>query len=163
MLPFTVECATVRDSPGEDFIEFTNMKKKALLKLIFYILIVPLFYGASCRKNNCRTSYTIKNKSIKAIYFGTAYDSSFSRLDYNPGLSPSEFKCEPNSEKTDFSIEGSCIDGEVNSFGLHIFIFDADIIESTAWNTIKQNRLLIKRFDLTMAQLDSCNWVITYP
>ena len=140
------------------------MKKKILIKLGLLILVIPLFYGASCKKNNCRNSYTVKNKSNKAIYFGIQFDSSLSRLDYNPGLSPSTFKCEANSDNRHFRPDGSCYDAETEYFGqMNIFIFDATIIETTNWDTIKQNRLLLKRFDLTKAQLDSCNWVITYP
>lgn len=142
------------------------MNKINVIKLMLLILIASLFYGASCRKNraNCHSSYTIRNQTNKAIYFTKYYDSSLSRLDYNPGLSPAEYKCEANSGKNDFSNHGSCYDPEVEYFGhMYIFIFDADVIESTPWATIKQNRLFLKRFDLTKTQLDSCNWIITYP
>lgn len=143
------------------------MKTKILLlKPILVISIALLFCNADCRKNrgDCHTLYLVENQTNKALYFIYAYDSSLSKLDYNPGLSPAKYKCEANSEKSDFSIEGSCFgpDGVIHPY-MHIFIFDAGVIETTSWTTIKQNRLMLKRFDLTNTQLDSCNWIITYP
>lgn len=139
--------------------------KMALSKFIVLIGIAMLFCNAQCRKNSCKKCYTIKNLSTKAIYFGTQFDSALIRLNYPPGASPAEFKCEVNSEKSECGHEFSCALQGLDSYypKAYFFIFDANVIETTNWDTIKQNRLLLKRFDLTKAQLDSCNWVITYP
>ena len=141
------------------------MKRIFSIKSLLVLIIAALFYNADCRKNrDCHSSYRIRNQTNTAIYFGTSNDSSLSRLDYNPGLSPENYKCGAYSEKAKYGIEGSCIDYLVMDTGyMNIFIFDAGIIETTSWATIKQNRLMLKRTEMTKTQLDSCNWFITYP
>jgi hypothetical protein len=46
---------------------------------------------------------------------------------------------------------------------LIIFIFDAAIVDTTPWETIKKNYLILKRYDLTLKELDSLNFKVIYP
>ena len=45
---------------------------------------------------------------------------------------------------------------------LIIFIFDASIADKTPWDTIKMNYLILKRYDLTMKELDSLDFKVIY-
>ncbi|MCD8528648.1 MAG: hypothetical protein LRY27_01410 [Chitinophagales bacterium] len=46
---------------------------------------------------------------------------------------------------------------------LTVFIFDAQVIEDSTWNSIRDNYLILKRYDLSFQDLDSMGWEITYP
>jgi len=44
-----------------------------------------------------------------------------------------------------------------------VFVFDANIVENTPWDTIRKNYLILKRYDLSYDDIVSLNWIITYP
>lgn len=46
---------------------------------------------------------------------------------------------------------------------LILFVFDNDVIENCSWNTIREDYLILKRFDLSEEDLEHCDWTITYP
>lgn len=139
------------------------MKTKIILSA-FATWIVTM--GNTCSKNkpNCHQYYTIKNNSSSAIYFRWSRDSALNSLSYSPGSSPAEYKCAPNDKRKDNF--RSCYESEINLSStkeLNVFIFDAKIIETVPWETVKQDYMLLKRYSLTKAQLDSANWIINYP
>ena len=107
-------------------------------------------------------SFWIYNNTSKAIYFTYNYDTAVSKLSYPPGVAPETNKCEANkSQKYNAT---SCHEDNINRYGkLSIFFFDANIIENTPWEIVKQNRLFLKRIDLTTAELNNFNWNIAYP
>jgi len=123
-----------------------------------------LFCNADCSKNtaDCHSTFRVNNASNKAIYFSPVFDSSFSKLNYPPGLAPESQKC--NSTEVKLYNRHGCYESDIDYFGkLYIFIFDADVIETTPWEVIKQNRLFLKRLDLTKDQLYNSGWIISYP
>lgn len=46
---------------------------------------------------------------------------------------------------------------------LILFLFNKDTVTSTDWEVIKNQYLVLKRYDLTLTDLDSLGWTITYP
>ena len=129
-------------------------------------LIAVCNISSTCKKNksNCHRYYTVKNNSNKAIYFIWNIDSAISLLNYPPGVSPAEYKCEVNTQKSD-SYPG-CIEYVINhslAKMMYVFTFDAHIIETVPWDTVKENYMILKKYSLTRAQLDSANWIINYP
>ncbi len=46
---------------------------------------------------------------------------------------------------------------------LMVFVFDAQVLETTPWDTVKANYLVLKRYDLSLQDLESVKWEITYP
>jgi len=44
-----------------------------------------------------------------------------------------------------------------------VYVFDAHVIETTAWDSVKANYLVLKRYDLSLDDLKRMNWTITYP
>jgi len=46
---------------------------------------------------------------------------------------------------------------------LMIFIYDAKTLETTPWDTVRKKYLILKRYDLTLKDLESLNWTVTYP
>ena len=127
------------------------LKKVNIIVLGLIIFIITT--ASTCAKNkaNCHYYYTLKNNSSASIYFGLGFDSSLIRLSYNPASSPPEFKCNVNNEKSQRL--NRCYEGDLDYFGrMYIFIFDAHVLETTPWDTVKQNYMLLKRYELTKAQ-----------
>jgi len=49
-----------------------------------------------------------------------------------------------------------------NDFPIHIFIFDANVIENVGWNEIVKKQLILKRIDITFAELINKKWDVIY-
>jgi len=136
-------------------------------RLVLILSIISIVTTSdTCKKNrpDCHVSYTINNNSGNAVYFIVNKDSGLNLLSYPPGASASTYKCEANSQKSHFY--RGCYEYIINTSStkmLYIFIFDAKIIETVPWDTVKKNYMLLKRYDMTKAQLDSINWKINYP
>ena len=46
---------------------------------------------------------------------------------------------------------------------LFVYVFDAEIVETTPWDTVLANNLILKRYDLSLEDLQNMNWTIIYP
>jgi len=46
---------------------------------------------------------------------------------------------------------------------LRVFLFAKNTIVNTEWDQIESEYLILKRYDLTLSDLDSLDWTITYP
>jgi hypothetical protein len=45
---------------------------------------------------------------------------------------------------------------------LSIFLFDRQVLLRYNWDTIKSRYLILKRFDLSLSDLEKINWIVTY-
>jgi hypothetical protein len=45
----------------------------------------------------------------------------------------------------------------------HLFLFGKQTVIELPWDTIVANKLILKRSDLTLTELENQNWTITYP
>jgi len=135
------------------------------MKYLTFFLVGIIFVSNTCSNKNdkdCHTSITIFNNSDKAIYFhiSPAYSDTLI-LDFNPTEANKDFKIEKFSSKKD--IFRSCIEGKFyNSSEIRYFIYDAQILDSTPWDTIVNNYMILKRFDLSLEDLQKMNWTISY-
>jgi len=48
-------------------------------------------------------------------------------------------------------------------YKLIIFFFDKTTVETLPWDTIKKNYMILKRYDLSLEDLERMNWTIKYP
>lgn len=46
---------------------------------------------------------------------------------------------------------------------LMVFVFDADVIETVPWSTVVHDYMVLKRYDLSLRDLQKMNWTVTYP
>ncbi|GAB4278070.1 MAG: hypothetical protein Kow0068_01530 [Marinilabiliales bacterium] len=46
---------------------------------------------------------------------------------------------------------------------LMVYVFDASILETTSWDPVKANYLVLRRYDLSLQDLKDMSWTITYP
>lgn len=120
----------------------------------------------SCKKDSSYYDYRLKiiNKSNKTIY-GDFYQSyPDTTLSLHSHFDNASEKAASNETIT--LVRGGSWD---NAFKeeihqkLMVFIFDAAVINTTPWDTIRKNYLILKRYDLTLEDLQKLNWSITYP
>ena len=139
------------------------MKKKHLFTISILGYILLLFF--SCGKDkDCHDLKITNNSSSDIYYYVTHYDSSVLKLDYNPSLSPSGYKCLKNTSIN--YKRNDCIESQIAyspSKHIYTFIFDAYILEHTAWDTVKSKRLFLKRYDLDINYLKNNNFTVSYP
>ena len=44
-----------------------------------------------------------------------------------------------------------------------IFLFSKDTIDQVPWDRIRDEYLILRRYDLTLEDLEAMNWTIEYP
>jgi len=137
------------------------------ITIIPAILIVILSLLVTCKNenDNCHRFILIVNDSKNAIYFhpSASYPDTLT-LYPNPTLSPESFKIENQSSKKDISRD--CIEGIIKTTQhetIMYFIYDANLLETTSWDTIVKYYMILKRYDLTIEDLQRSDWTITYP
>jgi len=124
-----------------------------------------------CSTNNgyedCHQTIMINNtQSTNSIYYYTTLKDGF--WNYNP-TNPDyaiDYKILPGESKKIRIGMGEttpCWEQMLKSASgyLYIYIYDANYLESTDWNTAKKNYL--KKYTLTVSQLKKMNWIIKYP
>jgi hypothetical protein len=52
---------------------------------------------------------------------------------------------------------------QIPSGKLMVFVFDATLVKSTSWETVKQNYSVLKRYDLDLQDLKINNFTVTFP
>ncbi|NEN25809.1 hypothetical protein G3O08_20170 [Cryomorpha ignava] len=140
------------------------------MKKIIPILIIGLFLiSGSCEKNPFVEKFytiTIINQSSQMIYF-LGYDK-FSEIQYPDTTLPiqkpnatilghgAKFfidKREPWSEEID----------ELPADTISFFFFDKAVFEDSLWTEIKNDYLILKRYDLSLQDLENLDFNIPYP
>ena len=46
---------------------------------------------------------------------------------------------------------------------IFVYVFDAAVVENTPWEVVTRDYLVLKRYDLTLENLQRLDWKITYP
>ncbi len=133
------------------------------------LLLSMIFLSALCRRDseNCHHSVYVRNTSSRTIYasvYGHYPDTAIT--DPNPALSPETFKLEPNETKPIYNSR-DCVEvyyeQVLASDKLMFFVFDAEVLESTPWEEVRQNYQVLKRYDLGLQDLRERNFTIVFP
>jgi hypothetical protein len=134
---------------------------------ISIIIVLLILVSATCNNKDadCHKDIQIINNSDGAIYFhpSASYPDTIT-LYPNPSLDPGYFKIEEHTSKKD--IYRGCIESKLmtNSEGkVMYFIYDASTLETVPWDTVVKNYMILKRYDLSLEDLQGMNWTITYP
>lgn len=132
--------------------------------MIRSFLLIMLFTG--CWRNYYDTRLTFINNSQKSIYVSISdiyKDTNYVFVNYNPANMPNEYKILPNETKVPIKPIGSWEKVYSNQSKLSFYVFDAQIMETIPWDTIKAKYLVLKRYDLSLKDLQQMNWTIIYP
>lgn len=135
------------------------------MKSINLILSCLLLINTNCGKIKYDLKLRIYNISDKAIYASWTIDypdTSFNHM-ANPTYNSQINKVEAHTlQKTYYGAPSEGLfDDKVDT--LSVFIFDAKVLESNSWDTVKAKYLVLKRYDLSLDDLEKMNWTITYP
>jgi hypothetical protein len=138
-----------------------------LIKVIAIIGIQFILMANSCKEGGSYYDFRLKviNKSNMTIYAEYTMSPIDTLLQYRQSpFNHSPDKATPN-RTISLGRGGSWENAfnEVANQKLRIFIFDASIVDNTPWDTIKKNYMILKRYDLSLDDLDNMNWTITYP
>lgn len=138
------------------------MKKNILSKTILFISYLLIMN--SCEIDPWDFKLKITNSSDKAVYFYNSFSFPDTAIlfEANPIKSPEFFKINPGDTESD-RVRGTW-EGKFESMDtLMIFIFDEETLQTVSWDTIRENYMILKRYDLSMEDLQEKDWTITYP
>ena len=138
------------------------------------IILSLIMLSATCKKENtedCHHSITVVNQSEKDIYVHEYLgypDTVYFKHGPNPVLSPELNKVKAGESNTNALWGRDCWEIEFENFivpseKIMIFIFDAQVLESTSWDTVVSNYMVLKRYDLSLEDLKQLDFTITYP
>ncbi len=139
----------------------------------FILLICFLMMSSTCendKKDKCHKIIKMVNQSDKAIYAEYTFgypDTTYFKYEPNPTLSPEVHKVSPGETNTIALWSRSCwkdkFDAYIPSDTLMIYVFDAEVLETTPWDTVVSNYMVLRRYDLSLQDLKNIDWTITYP
>ncbi len=138
--------------------------------IILLLNIIPLL--VSCEATNtarCHKIITFVNKTNKTIYVERSEDYPVFeayKYDSDPLNNSNTTKVSANeSSQNVLPSYGNCYEKmypSIKSGILMVYIFDGPTLETQGWDYIKTNNLVLKRYDLTLQNLEDMNWIITY-
>ena len=139
------------------------------------ILISVLLMFVSCVKPQVNTSndhnfITFINKSNNILYVYPDYN--YPNTDSYKNMSPNklevnpQYRVDPNESNTRaltaYNWERAYEPINAKLGIIMFYVFDAKIYDEKGWDYIKTNNLVLKRYDLTLQNLEDMNWTITY-
>lgn len=133
------------------------MIKNLMLLTIFVSL------GASCcnNKEELHRYIYLKNSTNKTIYYGLSYsypDTSLKKIEDVPGNKGSIAYRINAGEQTTLPAASFAYNTT-----MQLFIFDANTIEYSQWDSIVAHHMVLKRYQFTESDMQKMNWTITYP
>ncbi len=148
-----------------------SIKFKKFLKIITYMVVILIFLAIDCipkNRENCHGTISFKNNSSKTLYVASYYyyPDTTTLIISNPVSSDNTNKVLPFSENKTALWEYGCFEDLLQSLKkdtLFVYVFDAEIVETTPWDTVLANNLILKRYDLSLEDLQNMNWTIIYP
>lgn len=137
------------------------------IQLIIFIASL-LFLSTTCKEEaDCHETIIFKNNSSKSLYIhasGSYPDTTSFEVEFpNPALNKEIYKVAAYSKNTSALWYRSCLEFTFKSNDtLMIFVFDANVLETIPWDTIKSKHLVLKRYNLSLEDLEQMNWKLIY-
>ena len=142
---------------------------KNVIKLLLLSLILMSTKCEDKESENCHTSIRFSNNSEKDLYV-RLYDlvhrpPGVSEIEHISSTVQQRYKVytgeQDNREATH---QISCIESFFRGQDTKtLYVFDAAVVENTSWGVVARDSLVLKRYDLTLEDLQRLNWFITYP
>lgn len=137
---------------------------KTIKNLAF--VLIALLLSTSCDTNNSYFDNRLKvinnsDKTIYAVSYQSYPDTTLGKISV---AEKSSNKARPNGIIT-LGRGGTwetAFKEDIHQ-KLIVFIFDAAVVDNTPWDTIRNNYLILKRYELTLQDLEKVDWRITYP
>lgn len=139
---------------------------------ISILMAIMLFFNQACgdKEDECHKTIAFKNTTSKSLYVTSSYEYpdtlSFIGIP-NPVLDSSHTKVLPEETNTRVLWGRDCIEiafkDLIHSDTLMVYVFDAETLETTPWDTVKANYMVLKRYDLSLEDLKQTDFAIIYP
>jgi len=128
------------------------------------IVILLLFFLNSCgQKKNYHNSMAFINNSNKTVYVDFSYGYPDTLINFNLSYEAKPY-CKVNSNSTGNPLEVRyAYETMLEDDTLMVYVFDAAVVESTPWDTIKAIYMVLKRYDLSLQDLEEMNWTVSHP
>jgi hypothetical protein len=143
---------------------------KDMKKICFLSVIILLLYGSACEKM-MEHKYTVMldNKSVTRLYAAVGMTGEGTAGIYPdtslPARVPIFSTITPRSVGyiiySSINIE-AIFEKELPKDTLSVYLFDADNVDASSWNTIQSQNKVLKRYDLSLQDLQQANFIITY-
>jgi hypothetical protein len=146
------------------------------MKAKIYILTACmsfLFLALTCYResDNCHVTINLRNDSNMRIYIKVEgfYPKTYIHFDVT-GKEAHEVN--PGDINNKGLKARSCYEDALryNSYNSYfpadtimVFVYDAELVENTPWERVEREYLILKRYDLSLQDLQNLNWLLTYP
>lgn len=128
---------------------------------------MAMLYTSCPSVEDVQVTYYVANRTNETIYFYDGRSESFTSYLY-PDTSIQDsralIKLVPNAEAPRGS--GSNLDEIFNEYPadtLSFFFFEENVINNTDWEVVRENYLILKRYDLSAEDIITLNYMIPYP
>lgn len=133
---------------------------KTIFKLLLSLTLI------NCENENVIDTITFENNSKIDLYVSMSFVFPDTNMYFpNPFLDPSTNLVEAETISTSALrvIHGNYRSRLLDVEKLLVFVFDAEVLKTVPWDTVKANYMVSKRYDLSLDDLESMDWTIKYP
>ncbi len=140
---------------------------KALKRFTLFVCIITSFYGCPDRELEIDSTIEFTNNSDEVIIYYEEFkkpnDTALNSNSYFPTSQQIEMASIPADDVV--FIEGPYVSlfESLENEVLMIFLFSKDTIDQVPWDRIRDEYLILRRYDLTLEDLEAMNWTIEYP
>jgi hypothetical protein len=137
-----------------------TIEKYSLAFLSFMVLNI----SCSHKDENKHDLILFKNDSDKTIYLKSSVDYPDTMIHFsNPVLAGNSYKVAPNTIGDPLRLTDTYEELFRQIDTLMVFVFDSQTLENVPWETVINNYIILKRYDLSYLDLNTINWTIIYP
>ena len=127
-------------------------------KMLIYIILSIFLLSTQCERYDIyHNDIIIKNNSSNII----SVSPCFTFPDTTINCPPLYYNVEHGSEYSFHERYGW--EPSLSNIYFQLFILDPSVVKSTPCDTIKKYKMYIKRYQLSVDDLNRMNWIITYP
>ena len=143
-----------------------NMKK--VIKILLVALACMATRCPDKESENCHTAIRFSNNSDKDLYI-RHYDllrpPHITEIEHINGAVQQRYKVYSAEQNNRKATDGfTCYERIFRMDSLiNLYIFDATVLENTPWDTVAKDYLVLKRYELSLADLQRLDWQVTYP
>jgi hypothetical protein len=135
------------------------------IKILACLLILVSLLG--CPNYSDDSTIILINNSSDTLLYYDIYNKTGDTLLKNNSIYPTEetkkrWMLLPNSQLL-FPGRFKNLFEEMPEYQYVMFLFEKQTVDSVSWDIIKSNYLVLRRYDLSLADLEEMNWTITYP
>lgn len=136
-------------------------------RTVLLLLFSGMFLSMKCEREtaDCHWHVWLNNQTDKPVYLQFSYDYPDTSMSFqNPRLEGHSLLIPAYTRK--WINTGKCMEVHIeNSPGkkMSLFVFDAQLVDTTPWSQVRQNYQVLKRIDYTVDELNNTNLSIDFP